>query len=97
MEKIRSNKELGEVMLNNNHLFKSGLCNWINKLILNDLITHEEFEKLDYLICNNRPTKKLLNYIYNPDKIKDSDSCFYWKENEILPRIKWINKYLLKK
>ncbi len=92
---MRNFKELGEVLLENQDLFQSGLCHWIDNLKDDNKITKEERDKLKIKIDYNRPTRKIINIIYNPDKIKHYQNSYYWKRDEIKPRIKWIKKHLI--
>ena len=87
---MRTNKELLQVFLNNQHFFETGLCLWVEILFLNDLITEEEEKYLYNLIDNNRPI-----FIKIKDTLKGyQKNCYYWKMGDINPRIKWLKKYL---
>lgn len=77
---MRSTHELLELMLENKHLFKGGLCNWVLRLYLHDKINEEEMELLKALIAKDKP-KRTLN-------------GFYWMEHDIEPRLEWINNKL---
>ena len=39
---MRSKEELGQLLLDNRHLFYTGLCLWIGMLVVNDKISSEE-------------------------------------------------------
>lgn len=93
----RSKKELGQLLLDNQDLFRNGLCNWVGDLHrFRGLIDEDECTLLLELISSKRPSFiPLLNNIYNPDR-KKYDSVFYWEQGCIKPRIKWIKKNLMK-
>lgn len=93
---MRSDKELGEILLNNKHLFGTGLCKWSHLLFIDGLITAEECEYLHEKIKDNRPEYKFIKHaLYNPDKVQKYGNGFYWKVRRIEPRIKWIKKHLI--
>lgn len=93
---IRSKKELGQILLDNQISFNSGLCNWVNMLRLRKLITDYEVTYLSNLIYHKRPVFiPLINNIYNPNK-KLYNNGFFWGPGHIEPRIKWIKKHLMK-
>lgn len=89
--KIRTNKELLQVMLNNISIMKNeytidGLCILVNYLYNVNLINYKE-------------KQKLLNYLkkYLPEKIKSGTNQDYcWKPGLIKPRIKWLEEQIQK-
>lgn len=91
---MRSKKELGQVLLDNQHLFTTGLCPWVIRLFYYKLITEMEREFLLSIIDSNKPRYTFIHIFYNPDEIV-TDQAWYWKARNIYPRIKWIKKYLL--
>lgn len=93
---MRSNKELLDIFLNNQNLFKYGICQWTSVLKWKALITIEEESYLLKLVKENRPIFRFKNYFYNPDKINEGykPDYYYWKSGFINPRIKWLKKYL---
>lgn len=93
---IRSKKELGQILLNNQDLFNSGLCYWVKRLCYDRMLfTRNEKDYLIDLIASKKPIFiPLVNDIYNPDK-KYYDNAYYWKSGFIEPRIKWIKKHLI--
>lgn len=88
MKKERSINELLKHMLEHQENFKSGLCRWIDNLYLRweDEIIFNERTKLEKYIEENRP--KNIYWLMKKD--------YYWKENDINPRIKWIKKHIKK-
>ena len=87
---MKTNKELLQVFLDNQNLFEDGLCIWVSKLYIKYLITREEEEYLYILIRNNRPFFTRIK-----DKLSGRKRhCYYWKQGDIKPRIKWLKKYL---
>jgi hypothetical protein len=90
-ENTRTIKELLTIMLNNQNLFKDGLCIWASILCLNEIITPKERLVLKEYINNNRPNfyeskKAFVGYV--------SLSPYYWDMNDINPRLKWIEKHI---
>lgn len=91
MEKNRTIKELLQLMLDEQHLFRSGLCSWANDIFYKSKMSFGEKEILTDYIKNNRPSM-----FSSIDAFKNRKTSFYWKENNIEPRIKWINKHIKK-
>ena len=87
---MRTNKELLQVFLDNQNLFKCGLCEWVRELYHNFLISEKEKFYLYNLINNNRPFFIRIKDILSCRK----RTCYYWKIGDIKPRIKWLKKYL---
>jgi len=87
---MRSNKELLELMLKNQHHFTkvSGLCHWVNLVCAHKVITEDEADSLMSLIHWNRPRKKWSSISAY------SNAGFYWEPGKIKPRIKWIKKQI---
>ena len=83
--------ELLELLLQNQNRFESGLCNWVNSLYFVDIITNDEFRELKTFIKKNRPSK-----FSSCSAFIKRNSEWYWKENKIKPRIKWIKKHITK-
>jgi hypothetical protein len=88
---MRTIKELLEVMLENKDLFNKGLCYWADKLYYRNIITASERSKLKNYIDENRPF--MLSSISTMCEII-KHSGYYWKEGDIKPRIKWIQKHI---
>ncbi len=78
---MRTHKELGKILLDNQHLFTSCLCEWVKQLRNEGLISNDEKRSLMDTITFYKPP------IYN--------GIYYWEAFEISPRIEWIKKYLL--
>jgi hypothetical protein len=89
--KKRDIKELLQLMLDNQNLFKTGLCHWNNYLYWNCLITSHEYFILRNYIENNRPSM-----FSSIDAFLSKNSIFYWKNKNITPRIKWLKKHIAK-
>ena len=100
---MRSTKELLEVMKEHVWMFNPlftvspprGLCTLAVKLYLKNIITIKEFIHIEDYIRENKPSvlsdwDSLIHRITNPF------SEYYWKEGEIEPRIKWIEKHIEK-
>jgi hypothetical protein len=79
----RSIKELLELMLSHQSLFRDGLCVYIYAMYVKDLITFLEYEILKNYLHKNKP-KHTYNVLH------------WWPVGEIQPRIEWINKQLEK-
>ena len=88
---MRNIKELLQVMLDNQNLFKEGLCCWNTELYLSCLITMEERDTLRDYILNNRPSM-----FSSIEAFVSRNSCYYWKCGDVKPRIKWLNRQINK-
>lgn len=88
---MRTIKELLELMLEHQECFSAGLCQWNDRLYLNNIITCEESDELQYYINNNRPSKYSSLDAYN-----HQHSGYYWADRNIKPRIKWLKKHIKK-
>lgn len=87
--KTRSIKELLQVMLDNQDLFKDGLCLWAISLSIGRKITITERELLSAYIKRNRP--------FRFSTLETSWNCigaYWWNCGNIKPRIKWIEKHI---
>jgi len=82
---MRTNKELLELMLENQQNFHSGLCAWIISMYLRGIITTEEYYEFKKYLNQNKPIT--FHRIF---------SAFWWKQGDINPRIKWIKKHIKK-
>lgn len=89
---MRSIKTLLEVMLQNKCLFKSGLCQWVYSLYVNNKITYPELDRLTDYIRNNRPEKdwSVSSFLY----LNKPYLSFYWKSGKLYPRVQWIKKHI---
>ena len=79
---MRTTKELLELMLKHQELFKVGLCYLAFDLYDDDLITRAEYLLLRQYIKENKP--------------ENADDTFYWEKGKIAPRIEWINQQIEK-
>jgi len=86
---MRTIKEILEIMLENKHLFGSGLCNWNAMMYDNKKISHAEYRELRDYIKKNKPITW-----YN--LLGDNANAYYWKPRDINPRIRWIEKHIKK-
>ena len=77
-------KKVLKLLLNNQDLFVTGLCDWVENLQKNNLITETELLWIDDYLKNNIPNSR--NYIFG----------FWWKMGIIEPRIQWIEAQLNK-
>jgi hypothetical protein len=84
MKEERTIKELLQLMLEHQELFRKGLCNWKAVLFHKNIITINESISLAMFIDDNRPK----NFYW---LIKDN---YHWKPDNIKPRIKWIKKHI---
>lgn len=82
---MRSEKELFELMLEHQDMFRDGLCHWFLCLWAHNLISDEESLLIDRYIKNNKPFLSLFR-----------TDDYYWSMCNIEPRIKWINKQIKK-
>lgn len=79
--RTRSVKTLLKLMLENQHLFKHGLCMWLSRLYQADIISSKEYDKVTWYLEANEPAN-------NP--------TYWFEKGDIQPRIEWINKQLEK-
>jgi hypothetical protein len=89
--KIRSIKELLQVMLDNQDLFDVGLCKWNLLLYRSGNISKYEHIMLIYYIRYNRPSMWSSVYAF-----KNRNNAYYWVCGDIQPRVKWIKKHIKK-
>lgn len=76
-QKVRSEKELWQVVLDNQQEFCNGICLWIVFLEIEGIITTKEHDVLLMSIKNLNPI------------LKKSD-IYLWECSKIQPRIEWI-------
>ena len=95
---MRSIKELLEVMLDNKDFFRSGLCQWSSSLYARDVITSDELRILKEYIRSNRPPfyENFALFVHTIFERNYPESHYYWKDGEIKPRLKWIQKHIAK-
>lgn len=86
MKKERSINELLRLMLDHQEYFNDGLCRWMEHMSWHDYITWDEMRKIRKYIKENRP-KNIYWMMGNG---------YYWKCDDINPRIKWIRKHIKK-
>jgi hypothetical protein len=82
----RSEKELIELMLENTHLFETGLCDWAFRLYFSTkrgkLLSYKEYHILYNIITYNKPNLPIKSY--------------WWEKGDIKPRIEFLNNLLEK-
>lgn len=78
---MKTNKELQEIMLENQEFFTNGICDWLMNIKRKKLITWEETEHLVKIVQSNKP--------------EGCDNQYYWPKGELEPRIKWIKEYIV--
>lgn len=86
---MRTLKELFIIMRDNGDKLRTGLCALSRELYYSDLISREEYSKLENYIADYRPSKR--SKFYDPD-----ETIYYWFPGEWQPRLDWIN-YQIKK
>lgn len=84
---MRTIKELLELMLENKHLFISGLCYWNYWILNNEKISGDEYCELRDYIEKNKPITWYNLVIHR-------NGSYWWKPGDINPRIKWIKKHI---
>jgi len=89
--KERSIKELLELMLKYRQLYCRGLCHFANILHLQDIISFQEMVILRIYIKDNRPSM-----FSSFEAFAFRITNYYWKPENIVPRIKWIKKHIKK-
>lgn len=83
---MRTNRELLQVFLDNQHLFTSGICYWTTTLYIEGVISFKERRYLLYLIRKNEPVLTKIGL--------QGDGLYYWEKGNIKPRIKWLKRHL---
>lgn len=87
--KMRSIKELLEVMLDHKDHFYEGLCSWNYNLYCIKVITNDEFKILRKYIRENRP-----KWYSSFSAFWTITSAYYWEYDNIEPRIRWIKRHI---
>lgn len=91
---MKTDKELLQIMLDNKQHFCYGLCYWAANLYYYDILTEDEYFRLDHYISENLPTftwYKLLHPL-----ITTIGTGYCWEKDNIAPRIKWIEAQIKK-
>lgn len=83
----RTIAELLELMIEHQGYFYQGLCIWARQMFNAKLISSSELDILTEYIKANRPS-----VFSSWDAFKHRNKDFYWEEDNIHPRIKWINQ-----
>lgn len=82
---MRSNKELLQVFLNNQHFFRGGLCNWALRLYNSNLISQKEHYLINQIIQSYSIISFFRVIRFNG---------YWWEAGEIEPRIEFLQKHL---
>ena len=78
-------------MIDNQSLFMHGLCSWGYNLVKANLLSWDEYDNLLVYIKSNRPHK-----FSSLDAFKRKRQDFFWEHDNIIPRIKWLKKHIIK-
>jgi hypothetical protein len=89
--KVRTQKELLEVMLANIGRFRSGLCSLNSELLRWGIITSDEHSIIHAYIKANRPSK-----FSSLGALRCRNSIFYWPEYKVKYRVKWLKQHIKK-
>jgi hypothetical protein len=100
---MRTDRELLKVVINNFYRFKTiynsfGLCDYFYYLCRDNVISFEEMNQLNFLICQNINNSFGLNYIlsfFKPNYRNINVGYYFWKPGLKKPRLRYL-KYLLK-
>ncbi len=76
--------ELFEIVLDNKHYFRDGICFWIKDIYFKDLISDKEYFKLSFYVTNNLPKRTF------------DEEMYCWPPCKIEPRIEWIEQQIVK-
>ena len=88
--KVRSYKELFQLMIDYRYLFIYGLCSLVYLMWGNHIINNDEKVKLNDYIGSHRPKRgKHYDPLYK-------DSVWYWKCYEWSPRLAWLEDQIKK-
>lgn len=88
---MRTTKELLQLMLDNEQLFFTGMCDWICDLEESEIITYREFSHLRCYIGANEPVN---NWLYRLFKIFCYTYGFWFPEGWLWPRRRWIKQHI---
>jgi hypothetical protein len=80
----RTEKELIELMLDNQDLFVTGLCKWVQEIYFYKLITFNEYRVLLSTFIDNSPNTEI------------GIGFYWWDSCNIEPRIDFLNNLLEK-
>ena len=81
----RKPKEIAKIILENQHYFKEGLCQWVNDLCQDSIITWSERCLIDDAIEYWEAMNDLMEYGYT-----------IGMEGKIEPRIQWLKTQIIK-
>ena len=98
---MRTLKELIPLMIStlNSNKHHDGLCSVVNALMINDIITSEEYYFLKDFIKTAQPKWYQKRYYCHRgiwDRHRCKDGAYYWTSGEKQPRLNWLNKQLKK-
>ena len=79
----RSIKQLLQLLLDNQQLFITGICNWNLQLLHSGIITSLEVTKAIRYLEDNLPTRQY-----------GSNDMYSWPPFKIEPRIAWIQEQI---
>jgi hypothetical protein len=89
--KVRTEKELLEVMLEHIRMATAGLCFLNDQLFTRRIITDDEHAIIHKYIKNNRPSKfSSLNALWC------SNTRWYWTRGTVRYRVKWLKHHIKK-
>jgi hypothetical protein len=90
---MRNVKELLKVMLENQNLFKHGLCLWSKSICWEGLISINERNLLLDYIKKNKPSmfSSIDSFVQ-----RITLEPYYWTVKDINQRVKWINEQIEK-
>ncbi len=77
-------------MLDNKQLFSKCLCNWLERINNENLITEEEYHKIDEYIMDNLLMVEESNFIDPHNK----NISYVWEIGDIKPRISWLEHHI---
>ena len=91
--KVRTQKELLEVMLANIGSLRSGLCFLSSELFTQGIITFDEHIVMGNYIKYHKPS---IFSSWNAFIHDCSRSPYYWSRGDVEPRIKWLKQHIKK-
>jgi hypothetical protein len=92
-KKPRPVRELLNIMLLNDNLFKSGLCQWSYSLYSKDRITYAEMKLLTQYINDNKPSVFSSIDVFLLRLLR---SDYIWLKGRKQVRVKWLKKHFRK-
>lgn len=87
----KSINKILHTLIDNKMMFQYGLCTWGYNLVRAGLLSWKEYDIFLVYVKLNRP-----HMLSSLAAFKSRKSGFFWKDSDIVPRIKWVEKHIKK-